>query len=654
MEENIQTPTPKRNELPEVLSPLVALPRWVIWRWEIVNGKRTKVPYQASHPDRKAKSTDPNTWSDYATAMDASKQADGIGFCLLNSEYGAFDLDDCRDVASGTIDPWAQELVKRAGSYTEITVSGTGLRIIGRATGPKIHRKQKVTNGSTLETYRGDAERYIVMTGNALAESPMVLADLDTIMETVVAELDSLKPEPQPAQQEAPRGGEEIFNKLSATLRKAIKAEPFEGEDTSETSASVIEQLQRRGYTDAEIIKLFESSPRGIGKRYANGKDLRADVERIRKKYGQEGSGKKSVGEAVLVKLGKPRAVRWLWKWHLKRGSIEITTGEPTLGKTQILCSIVATITAGKPWPNGDPAPNERKNVIMMVAEDALDDELTPRLIAAEADIDRVRVLKSIRKNENEEYFLISDHLVELENAIKKWGDVALVTIDPITSFLGTSGKIDSHKAQDVRSVLRGLQDILEREDIACSLITHPAKSAGAKPLDHFIGTQAFGAAPRVAHLVTEEMQVDEETGDRVPTGRKIYSVAKTNHKSPNSIAYRLEMKDIGVDEETGELIEASHVVWEEEIEITARQAIAAAAGVDPADWKKKREACANFLIMELSKGPKMADQIQKNAKALDFGRKVLDVACDKLGVVKKPGEFQGQWLWSLPTHGLI
>jgi hypothetical protein len=130
--------------------------------------------------------------------------------------------------------------------------------------------------------------------------------------------------------------------------------------------------------------------------------------------------------------------------------------------------------------------------------------------------------------------------------------------------------------------------------------------------------------------------------------------VAKTNHKSPNSIAYRLEMKDIGVDEETGELIEASHVVWEEEIEITARQAIAAAAGVDPADWKKKREACANFLIMELSKGPKMADQIQKNAKALDFGRKVLDVACDKLGVVKKPGEFQGQWLWSLPTHGLI
>ena len=91
-----------------------------------------------------------------------------IGFCLLNSGYGAFDIDDCRDPASGAIDPWAEKLVARAGSYAEVTVLGTGLRIIGRATGSKIHRKQAVTDGVTLETYRG-AERYIVMTGDDFA-----------------------------------------------------------------------------------------------------------------------------------------------------------------------------------------------------------------------------------------------------------------------------------------------------------------------------------------------------------------------------------------------------------------------------------------------------------------------------------------------------
>jgi hypothetical protein len=179
------------NTLPETLAPLISLPHWVIWRWETTkSGKPTKVPYQAAHPDRKASSTDPKTWSDFATAIAAASQADGIGFCLLDSGFGAFDADDCRDARDGTLAPWAQDLVTRAGSYAEVTVSGTGLRIIGRAAGPKVHRKQAVVNGATLETYRR-AERYIVMTGNVLPGSTTALADLDAIMDAVVAELDA-------------------------------------------------------------------------------------------------------------------------------------------------------------------------------------------------------------------------------------------------------------------------------------------------------------------------------------------------------------------------------------------------------------------------------------------------------------------------------
>jgi hypothetical protein len=177
--------------MPEALDPLVKLPNWVLWRWETTKkGKKTKVPYQAAHPNKKASSTDPKTWSDFATAKAAVGSGDGIGFCLLNSEYGAFDIDHCRDAKTGDLHLWARQLVERAASYTEVTVSGTGLRIIGRATGSKLHRKQKVknANGVTLETYR-NAERYIVMTGNALPGSPMALADVDEVMEEVVAEL---------------------------------------------------------------------------------------------------------------------------------------------------------------------------------------------------------------------------------------------------------------------------------------------------------------------------------------------------------------------------------------------------------------------------------------------------------------------------------
>ena len=60
------------------------------------------------------------------------------------------------------------DLINRAGSYAEVTPSKTGVRIIGRASGAKVHRKQRVpgTAGS-LETFR-KAERYITITGREL------------------------------------------------------------------------------------------------------------------------------------------------------------------------------------------------------------------------------------------------------------------------------------------------------------------------------------------------------------------------------------------------------------------------------------------------------------------------------------------------------
>ncbi len=176
--------------LPQVLAPLEAMPHWVIWRWEEKNGKQTKVPYQAKRPHTKAKSTNPATWADFATANRAAAHADGIGFCLLHSGMAAFDLDNCRDPGTGELHPWAAAFVARAASYTEITVSGTGLRIIGFGSGDKVHRKQAVMDGVSIESYR-KAERYICMTGNALPETLGHLASIDEVMDQVVEELDA-------------------------------------------------------------------------------------------------------------------------------------------------------------------------------------------------------------------------------------------------------------------------------------------------------------------------------------------------------------------------------------------------------------------------------------------------------------------------------
>src|SRR4051812_4509276 len=77
-------------QLPEVLAPLIGLPNWVVWRWVVRKNKKgedvkTKPLFQPANPRNFAKSTDPTTWSDYATARAVVEAglADGVGFCLL-------------------------------------------------------------------------------------------------------------------------------------------------------------------------------------------------------------------------------------------------------------------------------------------------------------------------------------------------------------------------------------------------------------------------------------------------------------------------------------------------------------------------------------------------------------------------------------------
>ncbi|WP_439394972.1 hypothetical protein ACRQ5Q_38340 [Bradyrhizobium sp. PMVTL-01] len=139
--------------LPAALLPLTKLKRWVVWKWQERQDqtgkvKWTKPPFQARHPNSKAKSNDPSTWGSYedATLAFAHGQCDGIGFMLKDSELGAIDLDHIRDCATGELLRWAEDVfveAATAGCYLEWTVSGAGARIIGIAPGPTAPRRRR-------------------------------------------------------------------------------------------------------------------------------------------------------------------------------------------------------------------------------------------------------------------------------------------------------------------------------------------------------------------------------------------------------------------------------------------------------------------------------------------------------------------------------
>jgi len=151
------------------------------------------------------------------------------------------------------------------------------------------------------------------------------------------------------------------------------------------------------------------------------------------------------------------RSHEWLWENHLVRGNLELMAGIKGVGKSQIHCQYAACATTGCEWPN-KVAGIAPCRVIMVTAEDSTEDTLKPRLMAAHADLKLIEEFKGIRHNNRDEMFLIGEHLDILEEMIRDFGDVGLVTIDPITAYMGSGKGFDSHRATDVRSQLSPLK----------------------------------------------------------------------------------------------------------------------------------------------------------------------------------------------------
>jgi hypothetical protein len=274
------------RELPAQLASLVALPNWVLWRWELTENKKTgemgwtKVPYQVQ-TKFKASTNKSSTWATHAQAAAAPEQAlateakylqavdpadaalhtrGGIGFVLTNTEIVAFDLDKCRNPDTGELKPWAQQLLEKSNSYAEVTPSKTGIRIIGTGSGAEIHRKLQVADGMSCEFFRR-ATRYITMTGDQLND--LGLSNLDGVMDAALAELEATKPQPKKPSAEQPGDNDE--DPLSLIIRKGEHGKW--GGDRSRAEIYVICEMLRRGHDRRAILAVLTDRANGISEK---------------------------------------------------------------------------------------------------------------------------------------------------------------------------------------------------------------------------------------------------------------------------------------------------------------------------------------------------------------------------------------------------
>lgn len=146
---------------------LKELRRWVVWCLEERGGKPTKVPYSPL-TGRSAGSTDPGTWGSYLEAIKAYTEGDfdGVGFVFTEADpFCGVDLDRCRDLNTGELEPWAREILDRLDSYSEISPSGEGVHIIVRGELPPGGNRR-----GRIEMY--DRARFFTMTGDGLPDAP--------------------------------------------------------------------------------------------------------------------------------------------------------------------------------------------------------------------------------------------------------------------------------------------------------------------------------------------------------------------------------------------------------------------------------------------------------------------------------------------------
>jgi len=333
--------------------------------------------------------------------------------------------------------------------------------------------------------------------------------------------------------------------------------------------------------------------------------------------------------DVVAIRMAdvKPQPISWLWPDKIALGKVSMFAGDPGLGKSMLTTAMAACVTTGSPWPvTCSPCPIG--DVIMLSAEDDPADTIRPRLDAAGADPARVYQLTAVRDDDGEHMFSLDRDLYALESLLIRLPDCRLVTIDPISAYMGGT---DSHKNSDVRSTLAPLQELASRHKVAIVTITHLNKGGGGNAMYRATGSLAFVAAARAAFAVTKDH--DD------PMRRLVLPVKNNIGNDHTGLAYRIATAENG----------APVITWEPApVEISADDALEAISQDDHCE----REDAADWLRDVLSDGPVATTELQKQAKMAGHAWRTVRRAKDRIGAVSVKQSYSGKWVWQFPQDG--
>ena len=379
----------------------------------------------------------------------------------------------------------------------------------------------------------------------------------------------------------------------------------------------------------------------GKGKLIPPKADVAADFDDVTALGQSDTKQKTAAGLQVLnAATIEPESIDFIWENRLARGMHTAIAGVGGKGKSQLAYAIIAAITTGGPWPDkiGN-APKGR--CIVLSAEEGKKDMIVPRLTAAGADLSMVEIVSAVVDDTGKERkFNLQQDLDALKALCLKFGDVVLISIDPVSSYMG--GDLDTHRNSAVRTVLDPITKCAE--DIGCAIlsITHFNKNTSQKAVNRVMEFAAFTNAPRAAFCVLEDP--DD------PVAHRLFLLLKTNMgEEPPGLRFHVEAAFGGFDKKKGVKISAPRIVWDEIVSMTADEATEALNKKE--QHAPRLDEAVMFLQRELKDGPKPVTDVKGLAEDVFIAQATLKRARNVLGVRALPlkGSIPPVWEYVLP-----
>jgi hypothetical protein len=334
--------------------------------------------------------------------------------------------------------------------------------------------------------------------------------------------------------------------------------------------------------------------------------------------------------ELVSAASVKVEPVEWLWDRRLPLRAVSLMAGMEGYGKTAFSLWLAAKVTRGA-------LPGDRHgqpcDVIVVSVEDDRSSVLVPRLLAADADLERVLFVDLPLGVP----FTV-DHVDRLAEAMAE-RDVGLIIIDPLDSHLGAT--VDSHRKSDVQIAIGMLAVLAQQANCSVLGIAHLSKGQASDVLNRVIGSRGFTSTARSLLAVGEHPEDPDERlcalrkanqcdWRAVPAVRFVVESAKVPH--PDEGRPALDTAAVRI---TGELegFDANRILQ-----------------VPDADERNALEAAAEWLADVLADGPKPSAEVKRMAKAADIAERTLQRARKKVNAtIQAADATQGSpTTWSL------